>query len=76
MLRRRVKIVNHEQKANDSRAFRVFPNIPRWFIKPVNLLKMRSIALITKIITMFNVSFGGQILTQQTVNNESIIYKI
>ena len=36
---------------------------------------MRSIALITKIITMFNVSFGGQILTQQTVNNESI-YKI
>lgn len=36
---------------------------------------MRSIALITKIITIFNVSLSGQILTQQTINNEST-YKI
>ena len=36
---------------------------------------MCSIAPITKTITMFNVWLSGQILTQQTVNNESI-YKI
>ena len=42
----------------------------------VSLLTLtRSIALITKIITMFNVSLRSQILTQQTVNNESL-YKI